>query len=550
MNVRQFPGLALLLLLVGVSRIGSATEISIFSLHVGVNAPPDDTSMPPLRYADDDAARMFLFMRRFTDTARLAAILDDETQKKYPALASQSITPAKQELESTLAFFSEQMRRERKLGKKVLFYFSYSGHGKQMGSETRMMLKGDTFDRQWLEDNVLTLPADIIHLMIDACHAEGLVGQRGLVTAETDASSIPVSSEIQSALVSESLFDRYPHVGAIVSASSEQQSYEWSRLGAGVFTHELLSAFAGAGDVNGDSEIAYSEAAAFIASANRSVADSRARPSVISQAPRINRNTPIISLKWLKNATLLKGDTSTLGRFFIEQSNGERLLDANLEPGAVFALSVPAQTPLWIWADGKNAAFSAVPGQTVLISELSFQEAESTQRGAVENAFHRGLFSTPYGVAYYSGWIDSSREVGVTFLQFTRSNDSGASAGALPASKSHLQQSSLLKSRIAVSLTQTRFNTRTNRPLRHPAPLILFTAGASTLVAGMVFAALSIDAKRDFNNTYIEVDAHNTAEKSRHCRDAAIVLSVTSAVTLVATAIIRKKLRRKHSTGK
>ncbi|MBN2528190.1 MAG: caspase family protein [Deltaproteobacteria bacterium] len=545
MTFRQFSGVAVVVLLLGVSRIGSAEEVAIFSLHVGVNEAPENTILQPLRYADDDAARMYLFMSRFTDSAKLVTILDDETQKKFPGLARQAIVPAKEMLESTLAALSEQMRRERKQGKKVLFYFSYSGHGKRVGSETWLMLQGDTFDRQWLEDKLLSLPADIVHLMIDACHAEGLVGRRGLVTAKTDATAVSISSDVQSALVSESLFERYPHVGAIISTSFEQQSYEWSRLAAGVFTHELLSAIAGAGDVNGDLEIAYSEAAAFIAAANRSVPDNRARPSVISRAPRINRNTPIISLKWQKNATLLTGDTAVSGRFFIEREGGVRLLDANLEPGTKFAFSVPARTPLWIWADGKNAAFTALPGQTVSLSELSFQAAESTQRGGLEHAFHQGLFSTPYGVAYYSGWIDSSNEVGVSFTNAPLMDDSRSTEGPA-ASVSGFPQSSLLKSDIAVSMRQTRFNILQDKSFRHPVPAILLTAGVSALATGMIFAAISIDAKMDFDKTHIEMDAHNAAEKSRQCRNAAIILGAT-AVTFVVTSIVWKKLSRNRN---
>ena len=74
------------------------------------------------------------------------------------------------------------------------------------------------------------------------------------------------------------------------------QAHEWDAYQRGVFTHEVLSALRGAADVNGDGRIEYSELAAFLAAANREVADPRARPQVVVQPPRSDRRAPIVDL--------------------------------------------------------------------------------------------------------------------------------------------------------------------------------------------------------------------------------------------------------------
>ena len=63
-----------------------------FALVIGNNEPPVEGPRTTLRYADDDAVRFFQLFSRFAD-ARLLTILDTQTQRRYPGLASRTEPP-------------------------------------------------------------------------------------------------------------------------------------------------------------------------------------------------------------------------------------------------------------------------------------------------------------------------------------------------------------------------------------------------------------------------------------------------------------------------
>src|SRR6185369_4903495 len=163
----------------------------------------------------------------------------------------------------------------------VVFVF-FSGHGSATaGGTPQLALLDGGISQEVLYDDVLGhLAADYVHVIIDACHAEAIVRPR-----DVQAEPVKVTASEAGALLVHSTLARFPNVGAIVASSTAAQAHEWDVLRHGVFTHELLSALRGAADVNHDQRIEYSEAYAFLAAANRGVADPRARLTVVSRAP-------------------------------------------------------------------------------------------------------------------------------------------------------------------------------------------------------------------------------------------------------------------------
>ena len=119
---------------------------------------------------------------------------------------------------------------------------------------------------QLYDELLATLHAGAIDLVVDACHAEAIVRPRDLRAASVATS--PGSQTYSSGA-------RWPLalVGALHRQTSAEQTQEWDAYRSGIFTHEVLSALRGAADIDGDRRIEYSEMAAFLSAANRSVLD-------------------------------------------------------------------------------------------------------------------------------------------------------------------------------------------------------------------------------------------------------------------------------------
>ena len=66
-------GAAALLLLAQTA----AAAPAVFAVHIGVNVAPAESGLEPLRYADDDAVRLFDLTRRYAVRSVLLATLDD-----------------------------------------------------------------------------------------------------------------------------------------------------------------------------------------------------------------------------------------------------------------------------------------------------------------------------------------------------------------------------------------------------------------------------------------------------------------------------------------
>ena len=504
-------------------------KVAVYTFHIGMNDPLEDSTLSKLRYADDDALRMFLFMSHFSTQSVLSTVLDAETQKRFSPDTISPIVPKKADIDAAISRLASKMASDRKQGRRVIFYFTYSGHGEQIESGTRIHLLDGYIDKQWLKAHVLSLQADVVHLIIDACYADGLVDARGVVKQETDAVATSIPKAAAALFSGEALLDAYPNAGALVSASSNAEAYEWSELGSGVFTHELLSAFAGAADVNSDGNIAYSEVAAFISAANRSVVHPKGRPDIVSHPPMIDRNIPILSFNWSTDLTLLKGNSNQLSRFYVETTDGSRLLDVHLEPGMPFALIVPPQRRLWV-SDGRRAASFVTDKQnTVDLASLAFTEVEPARRGSIANALLEGLFASEYGPAYYTGWVDSRGEVSVSFER----PDNGPPT---PISTKNGDS----------ELTRTR-SISADAPSKIPAslPSALFATGGVTFVAGGIFMGLAIDAQRTFVNTSFEREAKEAMDHARLYTGLTVGLLTAAAVSLTVAGVLQKKRKKR-----
>jgi hypothetical protein len=383
--------------------------------------------LAPLRYADDDAAAFYELMATVADTTQLLTVMDAETQARFPKLAAVARPPSIAELRAAIEKLEARIESNRRHGDQNLLYVFFSGHGAigRTGPELALLDGGVT--HEMLYDEILgRLHADVVHLFVDACHAEGVVRPR-----DSEARVVDVNPTAAEGFLVHSTLARFPQVGAIVAASTDAQAHEWDQLGHGVFTSELLSALRGAADVNGDRRIEYSEVYAFLGAANRNVQDPRARLSVVARPPEIDRHAAIVDLSRFPDDRVARLAHIPAGKHLVEveDGTGRRLATFRGEADYFADLVVPPGTT-YVRVDGQEASFESGPGGHVAFTALKFAPPRSRERGALEDALRRGLFGGEYGRGYYTGFTDQA--VDFAPVSFGRADAIATTAGPPP----------------------------------------------------------------------------------------------------------------------
>ncbi|HEX6277092.1 MAG TPA: caspase family protein, partial [Polyangiaceae bacterium] len=482
-----------------------------YTIAVGVNTVADELkrnngALSTLRYADDDALKIYRFIGQAGRRAFLLSVLDPDTQRRFPGAAQHAKTPSLAELERTVDAVVRAMARDRTAGEEPELVFFFSGHGVRddTGGASLSLLDG-ALTRSWLYERLLSrVPARVVHLVIDACHAAALVRPRDVnATLETLA-----ESERQ-AYVDAATLERFPHVGAVLASSASAQSFEWDAYRGGVFAHQLLSGLRGGADVNGDGRLEYSEIAAFLSAANLRVRDARARLEVVVRPPRIDRRAPLFDLSTLKQGFELRGRAE--GRwghgFFVESESGERLVDVYPEQGARLSLHLPLGERLFVVRPDGEIELGARNGEPVALASLAASPPRARARGALDSALRDGLFAVRFGPAFYEGYVSQREElvpVPITPERAERRDAEGSSKASARAS----------------------------------VGTALLLGGGAALVAGGVFTGLAIDAKNDYEATDLERSAEEASDRFHRYRTAAWLTGGTAVVLGAAGATL------------
>jgi hypothetical protein len=437
-----------------------------------------------LRYADDDALRVYSLLGAASQRAFLLAVLDPDTQRRFPEFAGRARSPTLAEIDATIETLRVSMERDVAAGLDPILVFFFSGHGvrDEAGNAALAILDG-ALSQRWLYERVLPrLPARFIHLVVDACHAEAFVRPR-----DVDAKMESLSDTERAAYVEASTLARFPNVGAVLASSVSAQSFEWDGYQSGVFAHEFLSALRGGADVNGDGAIEYSEMAAFLAAANMRVSDPRARLSIVTQPPRVDRRAPLLEHAALSEQFTLAGraDGHWSRPFFVETARGERILDVFAERGSRIALKLPARERLYVVRADGEVSLNAKAGTHIALESLKPAPPRIRPRGSLALSMQRGLFGTRFGPTFYTGYM-TDRDGFVVV-------PSAADIDEL----SHGEQTAARVSPPQVDRSGLR------KPI---GTALLIGAGAAAMTAG-VFAGLSLDARSDYENTNVEREA-------------------------------------------
>ncbi len=385
-----------------------------FALVIGSNATlnPDQA---PLRFADDDAARMTELLEELDTTVELVTTLDRDSQATFPELVARARPATPEGLAAGWRALREQMLAARAAGTAVELTVFYSGHG-DVGPDGQgyLTLHGGKWTRHALFTEVLgTSPATVNHVLIDACRSEQFVLSRGGKGWQPDHTGVDATAAVQRYLEGTQL-GAFPQTGVLVAHSADQQTHEWERYRGGIFTHQLISGLRGGADVNGDGRVEYSELGAFISAANSGVDDPRARLQVVVRPPATDERYPLVSHGDLRRARVLLFTRPDARRYTVEDARGVRLADLRrtsdqpaylrLPGGELFVHREAATDP----ANLEESRVAATQSGRVLMVSLQFAASTGTPRGALDQAYRRGLFATAFGPGYYSGYTDQN----------------------------------------------------------------------------------------------------------------------------------------------
>ncbi|ADO74549.1 caspase family protein [Stigmatella aurantiaca] len=366
-----------------------------------------DPKQADLRYADDDGARYYELFAPQAQETLLLSVLDAETQERHPGLAARARPPTRAALLEALRQLNRRMAADKAAGLTPVLYFIFTGHGQRgAAGEGSVTLLDGLFTRADLYKQVIapTVPnVGFLHLIVDACDSYFFVNSRGALPVGP-----ALGATVTQHLASREL-ERFPQVGVVLSTSKAQESHEWSAISAGVFSHQVRSALAGAADVNADGRVEYSELMAFIASASQGVEDVRGRLDIFARPPPLDRSAPLSDLAQKSGLGYLLIPEGPGGRMWVEDTRGVRLAEFHKERERALVLGLPAGRGYYLRTPGQEARFTVQRGRQVVdAGTLSWTALSVASRGALEDAFRDHLFSVAFGPRFYSGYVASA----------------------------------------------------------------------------------------------------------------------------------------------
>jgi hypothetical protein len=228
----------------------ASPKTKVWAVIIGI---ADYDHMPSLRYTDDDAYRVYAFLK----SPEGGALRDDQIKILIDEAANkESITQSMRDVFS-------------KAGKDDLVMLYFSGHG----------LKGsflpsdfDGYNYKLLHEEINTIlkesPAKYKLCIADACHSGSLLELK--------------SGSTQSVLTTyyETLAQANPGTALIMSSKSNETSLESNKLRQGVFSHFLIRGLKGEADLDFDKVVSVQELYNFIAQNVRIYTNNKQSPVI------------------------------------------------------------------------------------------------------------------------------------------------------------------------------------------------------------------------------------------------------------------------------
>jgi hypothetical protein len=370
--------------------MGPASAAVLYAVVVGWNGSPSP-GVPPLRFADDDAAQYARLLRDAGARTTLLTTFDADSRALQADTPSDG-PPTRAALFEALAAIDRRIAAEEAPAELIVVY---TGHGDVDHGEGFVTLDGSRLTRTDLRDRVLSgRRAERLHVIVDACKSYYLVFARGGERRRHEAAFVDAQAA-----------ELLPRVGFTLSTSSDADSHEWEEVQGGVFSHEVRSALRGAADADGDGAVSYAELGAFVRTANLAIANPRYRPRFTVVPPadsRLGARTPLLGWRGASAARTVRLDSAGDSRFSVDDGVGRRLLDANL--AVATAVHLP-RAALYVWSrPGDHEYALAAADADVALSQLSARPRRVAARGALQDAFAQ-LFARPFGEAAVGDWL-------------------------------------------------------------------------------------------------------------------------------------------------
>lgn len=363
----------------------------IFAIVIGVNEA-HDRSVERLRFADDDALGFHRILSAL-GTSTLLTSFDRPTQRLHAGQSAQPPTRAAvlAAIERTLALVAKARAR----GHAAELYFVYSGHGDSKNNAGYLTLTaGGRFTSTDLASLLARSQAVQNHVLVDACDSFYLIREKRAGGQRT-----PVTGRFHRP---RTLLQRFPTTGFVLSTSGAAASHEWDRFQAGIFSHELRSAFLGAADVDGDRAISYGELGTFLLVANRSIRNELFRPKVFVRPPAADATRILLRLP--SRGTTIRIPPSPAARYYLETAQGVRLADFHQDGHTPLALWRPTDERVFVHDVTRRLEYAIAARQPNAVetdlAKLTPRPKSYAVKGAVHEAF-RTLFAEAYGLRSY-----------------------------------------------------------------------------------------------------------------------------------------------------
>lgn len=357
-----------------------------FAIIVGTNASLEP-GVAALRYADDDALRyQALFGALGVQTFTLASV-DESSRRLHPHAASVP-PPTRAALRAAVDSVARGVSDARTAGHRTSVYFIYAGHGARdprTGEGFLTLSDARLTAPELFATLVAPLPADNVHILVDACHAQFLAEARG-----PGGKRRPLRTF--AAELSKRALDR--RVGLLFATSSMRKTFEYEGFQAGVFSHLVRSGLHGAADLDLDGIVSYDEIQRFVAHAVAPIPNELYRPQVHALPPE-GRST-FVDLRDAGARIVLEG-TEGPAHHVVEDRNGVRLFDFHNAEGQPLSLVWPQGEPPFTLHEESSGHEVTLPAPAALVklSALREQPRTAASRGAADHAF-RSLFAYPF----------------------------------------------------------------------------------------------------------------------------------------------------------
>jgi hypothetical protein len=388
-------------------RADSPARRAAFAVVIGNNRSLG-SRRPDLHYADDDAAKYFAILRTVApDNVWLLSDFDEDTARLFPEARARALPPTRAELLRLGPELAARVQAAASAGIETDVYFVFAGHGDVDEGTGFIELADARFTSVDLEQWLRAIPFSRGHVILDSCNSFFMLGERKpggryYATSEDAARSLAV---------------RLPNVGVFLSTSAEGESFEWSEIQSGIFSHVVRSGLLGAADANGDGLVSYLELAAFVATATGDVKNPNMRPHVFARGPGGRDDEAILAARGRMGARTFHLADAAPMHIRLRDRDSLPVLDANQEAGLPLVLTLPAE-----WTDsavveragsgnpGSALESFAVPESPADLTLASLQPmlVRGAPRGPAE--IFQSLFARPFGPAAVASYVAESRE--------------------------------------------------------------------------------------------------------------------------------------------